>query len=193
MRKIVVSEFMTLDGVFEDPGGSEKTEHGGWNFKYWSDDVGPYKFDELRAADALLLGRVTYEGFAASWPTMTELGEFADRMNGYPKYVVSTTLQDAQWNNSHIIRDQVAEEVTRLKQQPGQDILVYGSGQLVETLRQHDLVDEYRLMVHPVVLGSGKRLFPEASTKVSDLKLTGSQAFAGGIVVLTLVPAATAA
>jgi dihydrofolate reductase len=190
MRKVIVSEFVTLDGVMEDPGGSEHFVHGGWNFKFWSDDVGQYKFDELKESGALLLGRVTYEGFAAAWPTMTELGEFADLMNGLPKYVVSTTLKEATWYNSHLIREHVAEEVTKLKQQPGQAILVAGSAQLVETLRQHNLVDEYRLMVHPVVLGSGKRLFKDGSDK-TELKLVGSKAFSGGIIVLTYEPGGT--
>jgi dihydrofolate reductase len=192
MRKLVVTEFITLDGVIEDPGGSEGTPHGGWNFKYWSDDIGEYKFAELRAADAQLLGRVTYQGFAASWPNMTELGEFADRMNGMPKYVASTTLQTADWNNSHILRDNIPAAVARLKQQPGADILVAGSATLAQTLRQHNLIDEYRLLVHPVVLGSGKRLFPDGSPSVLELKLVDSRPFAGGVIALTFVPAAAA-
>jgi dihydrofolate reductase len=190
MRKLVVTEFITLDGVIEAPGGGEPFEHAGWNFKYFSDDVGAYKFDELRASDAQLLGRITYEAFASSWPNMTELGEFADRMNGMAKYVVSTTLKDASWNNSHIIRDNVAAEVTRLKQQPGQDILVAGSAKLVETLRQHNLVDEYRLLVHPIVLGSGKRLFTDGRLPPTELKLVDTKPFSGGILALTFVPAA---
>ena len=164
MRRIVVTEFVTLDGVMEDPGGAEKFERGGWAFQF---DRGPegdkFKGDELFASDAALLGRVTYKGFAAAWPSRT--GEFADKMNGMPKYVVSTTLEKADWNNSTLIKSNVAEEVSRLKAMPGQDILVAGSAQLVHTLMQHDLVDEYRLMVFPVVLGKGKRLFNDGSER----------------------------
>ena len=164
MGRIVVTEFVTLDGVMEDPGGAEEFEHGGWAFQF---DRGPegdkFKVDELFASDAALLGRVTYQGFAAAWPSRT--GEFADKMNGMPKYVVSTTLEKADWNNSTLIKSNVAEEVSRLKAMPGQDILVAGSAQLVHTLMQHDLVDEYRLMVFPVVLGKGKRLFNDGSER----------------------------
>ena len=192
MRKLIVTEFITLDGVVEDPGGSEKTKHGGWNFKFWSDDVGAYKFAELKQAGAHLFGRVTYEAFASSWPNMTELGEFADLMNNLPHYVVSTTLKEATWNNSHIIRDNVVEQIGQLKQQDGHDILVAGSPTLVETLREYDLVDEYHLQMHPIVLGSGKRLFAGGGDKVTDLKLVDSQLFKGGIMALTFVPAAGA-
>src|SRR5947199_10784796 len=124
MRKIVVSEFVTLDGVIEDPGGSEGTKHGGWSFQFGSEEQGKYKFDELFASDALLLGRATYQGFAAAWPTMPGTGEYGERMNSLPKYVVSTTLKTVEWNNSTLIKQNVAEEVAKLKQQPGQNILV---------------------------------------------------------------------
>ena len=185
MRKVVVTEFVSLDGVVEDPS---------WTFQFAGEEQENFKFDELSAADALLLGRVTYEGFAAAWPDMVEqyegprraeLGEYADMMNGYPKYVVSTTLQEPlEWNNSTLIRGNVAEEVSRLKQEPGKDILVFGSGELVDTLIDHDLIDEYRLMVFPVVLGSGKRLFRDGvDTKV--LRLVDTKAFGSGVVVLT--------
>jgi dihydrofolate reductase len=183
MRKIVVSEFVTLDGVMEDPGGGEGFEHGGWSFKFPSDQAMKVKFDELFAADALLLGRVTYEGFAAAWPSMADESGFADRMNGLPKHVVSTTLQKADWNNSTVIGENVAEEVAKLKEQPGQDILVAGSARLIRTLREHGLVDEYRLMVHPIVLGSGKRLFEDGAP--TTLELVGSQDLGSGIVLLT--------
>src|SRR5215203_7072393 len=153
MRRVVVSEFVSLDGVVEDPK---------WTFQFGSEEQEQFKFDELSASDALLLGRVTYEGFAAAWPQMTEqTGEYGAMMNGYPKYVVSTTLEQAEWNNSTIIKENVSEEISRLKQQSGKDILVFGSGDLVNTLLEHDLVDEYRLMIFPVVVGSGKRLFGE--------------------------------
>ena len=184
MRKIFVTEFMTLDGVIEDPGGSEKTTHGGWSFQFGSAEAGKYKFDELFASDAILLGRVTYEGFAAAWPSMTDESGFADRMNSLPKYVVSTTLTDPTWNNTTVIAGDIAAEVAKLKEQPGQDIMVAGSGQLARTLMQHGLIDEYRLMVHPVVLGEGKRLF-ETGTKFSMLKLIETKPFDSGVVLLT--------
>ncbi len=188
MRKVVVTEYVTLDGVYEDPGGGEGTKHGGWSFQFWSEEAMKYKFDELFASDALLLGRVTYEGFAQAWPTMKDEVGFADRMNSLPKYVVSTTLKELTWNNSHLLKENIAEEVAKLKQQDGKDILVGGSGELVHNLMQHDLIDEYRLMVHPVVLGGGKRLFREGSNK-TVLKLVDTKSFSSGIVVLTFQPA----
>jgi len=187
MRKIVVSEFVSLDGVIEDPGGSEKSRHAGWTIPYWGDDIGKFKYDELVASDAQLLGRVTYEGFAAAWPSQQDEAGFADRMNTMPKYVVSTTLKRAEWNNSHILRQNLADEVSRLKAQPGQDILVAGSATLVQALIKHNLVDEYHLLVYPVVLGSGKRLFQaETATK---LKLVDSKRFSSGVVALIYQPA----
>ncbi len=152
MRKLVVSEFVSLDGVVEDPG---------WSLQFSGEEQNKFKFDELAAADALLLGRKTYEGFAAAWPQMEEqTGEYGAWMNGYPKHVVSTTLEEPlEWNNSTLIKGNVAEEVAGLKQRPGKDVLIFGSGDLVNTLMRHDLIDEFRLMVFPVVVGSGKRLF----------------------------------
>ncbi len=188
MRKIVVSEYMTLDGVIEDPGGAEKTRYGGWSFQFWSEEAGKFKFEELFASDALLLGRVTYQGFAAAWPAMKDEAGFADRMNSLPKYVVSTTLQDLTWNNSNLIKENIVAEITALKQQPGQDILVGGSGQLVQTLMQHNLVDEYKLMIHPVVLGGGRRLF-ENGLDMKVLKLLDVKTFSSGVVVLSYQPA----
>jgi len=187
MRKVVVTEFVTLDGVIEDPGGSEKTTHGGWSFRFWSDEAANYKHDELFAADALLLGRVTYEGFAQAWPTVEGTGDFGERMNALPKYVVSTTLNELTWNNSHLINEDAVAAIAKLKQQPGQDILVEGSGELVQTLMQHDLIDEYRLMVHPIVLGGGKRLFREGSP-THPLELVAARPIASGVVVLTYRP-----
>jgi dihydrofolate reductase len=189
MARVVVSQFVTVDGVFEDPGGSEKHERGGWAFQF---DRGPegnqFKLDEVMASDALLLGRVTYEGFAEAWPSRT--GEFADKFNGMRKYVVSTTLGEPEWNNSTVIRDDVPGEVAKLKQGDGGDILVNGSAQLVRTLMEHDLVDEYRLMVFPVVLGSGKRLFLDPG-QTKALQLTDTQPVGpDGIVILTYRPAA---
>src|SRR5712692_3714717 len=136
MRKVVATEYVSLDAVMEEPGR--------WSFPFWSEEASKFKFDELVASDALLLGRITYEGFAAAWPKMTDTGEFGERMNSMPKYVVSTTLKKAEWTNSTIISADVVEEVTRLKQRPGLDILLAGSGQLMRTLMQHDLIDEYR-------------------------------------------------
>jgi dihydrofolate reductase len=179
MRKVVVSEFVTLDGVMEAPNE--------WQGPFWHDDMGKYKFDELFASDAMLLGRVTYEGFAAAWPSLTDEFGFADRMNSMPKFVASTTLKDPTWNAT-VINGNVAEEVARLKQQPGQDILVAGSADLVQTLMQHNLIDEYRLMVHPVVVGSGKRIFREGSA-MTPLQLVDTQTFPSGVIVLTYRPA----
>jgi len=179
MRKVIASEFVSLDGVVEAPM---------WTFQFPSEDRDKFKFDELAASDALLLGRVTYEGFAAAWPQMEkQTGEYGAWMNGYPKFVVSTTLQEAGWNNSTIIKENVADEVSRLKQQPGKDILIFGSADLVNTLMQHDLIDEYRLMVFPIVVGSGKRLFEDGSDQKA-LKLVETKTFGSGVVVLTYGP-----
>jgi dihydrofolate reductase len=162
MGKVVVTEFITLDGVIEDPGGAEGGR-GGWAFRY---EAGPdseaFKFDELRASDAQLLGRVTYEGFAKAWPTM-EAGEFGEKMNAMPKYVVSRTLGDPEWNNTTVLQGDLASDVRWLKQEYDGDILVAGSAQLVQALFANDLVDELHLIVYPVVLGGGKRLFTEGA------------------------------
>lgn len=187
MRKVIVSEFVTLDGVMEDPGGAEKTAHGAWTWPYWSDEIGKFKFEELFASDALLLGRVTYQGFAAAWPSATDEQGFADRMNSLPKFVVSMTLTSVEWNNSSLIKEHVAEEIAKLKQQPGQDILIAGSAELVQALMRHGLIDEYRLLVYPVVLGSGKRLFAEGSA--ATLKLVETRSFDSGVALLRYQPA----
>jgi dihydrofolate reductase len=183
MRKVIVSEYVSLDGVMEDPGGAEQFEHGGWTIPYWNDEIAKFQFDGLFASDALLLGRATYQEFAKAWPSQTDEAGFADRMNSLPKYVVSTTLEAMEWNNSRLIKGNIAEEVAKLKQQPGQDILIYGSGELVRTLMHHDLIDEYRLLVYPVVLGSGKRLFQDASK--TTLSRVDTQTFSSGVVLLT--------
>jgi Dihydrofolate reductase len=177
MRKVIVSEFVTLDGVMEAPQ---------WSFQFGSEEQEKYKFDELFACDALLLGRVTYQGFAAAWPNMTGTGAYGDRMNSLPKYVVSTTLQEVEWNAS-LIKDHIVEEVTRLKTLPGQDVLVFGSGDLVQLLQQQDLIDEYRLMIFPIVVGSGKRLFRDGSEK-KVWQLVETTTFSSGVVVLTYHP-----
>lgn len=188
MGKLVVSEFVTLDGVIDDPGGSEKTKYGGWALKFNRGPEGDkFKLDELFAADAFLLGRITYQGFAAAWPSRKDDAGFADRMNGLPKYVISTTLDRADWNNSTIIKDHVVEQVSKLRAMPGGDLLVAGSGKLAQTLIQHDLVDEYRLMVFPTVLGEGKRLFKDGS-EISALRLAEAKPVGGGIVILTYQP-----
>ena len=187
MGRIVVSEFVSLDGVMEDPGGSEGTGHAAWTFRFDRGAEGDrFKLDEVRDAEALLLGRVTYEGFAAAWPTIDDPDGFADRMNGMPKYVVSTTLADADatWNNSSVVRGDVVAEVRRLKEELEGDLLVAGSASLVRLLAENGLVDEYRLMVFPIALGSGKRLFEDVA-EPPVLALDSSRVVGDGIVILT--------
>jgi len=160
MGKLVVTEFVSIDGVFEDPGGSEGAEHGGWTFEYNRGEEGDkFKLDELMDSDVQLLGRVTYEGFAEAWPSRE--GPFADKLNSDPKYVVSTTLTDPAWQNTTVISDDVAAEIAKLKEETEGTILVAGSATLLRTLLEHDLVDQLRLMVYPTILGRGKRLFPD--------------------------------
>jgi dihydrofolate reductase len=189
MGRIVVTEFISLDGVIEDPGGAEGFTYGGWTFEF---DAGPefgaFKNDELMASDAQLLGRVTYEGFAKAWPTMEGTGEFGEKMNAMPKYVVSTTLEDADWNNSTVIRDDVAGEVRKLKGRYEGDILVAGSARLAQWLLENDLVDELRLMVFPIVLGTGKRLFGATSGK-KRLELVETRPLDDGVTILVYRPA----
>jgi dihydrofolate reductase len=193
MGRIIVSEFVTLDGVFEAPGGGEDFVHAGWSFQFdRGEDGDKFKLDELMAAEAQLLGRVTYTGFARAWPSMTGTGEFGVKMNAMPKYVVSRTLteKDADWNNSTVIGQDLAGEVSRLKQQLAGDILVAGSAQLVRGLAEHGLIDEYRLMLFPIVLGAGKRLFgdgtPRTKLRLLDTKSIGPD----GVLILTYQPAA---
>ncbi len=189
MGRIVVTEFVSLDGVMEDPGGAEDFKYGGWSFEFSRGEEGDkFKLDEALEADALLLGRVTYEGFAEAWPSRD--GEFADKFNNMPKYVVSSTLEDPEWNNSTVLKGDVAEEVSKLKQEQDGDIVVHGSAQLVQSLLENDLVDELRLMVFPVVLGRGKRLFGETSDKKA-LKLADSKAVGDGVAILVYEPATT--
>ncbi|HKB50854.1 MAG TPA: dihydrofolate reductase family protein [Solirubrobacterales bacterium] len=190
MGRIVVTEFVSLDGVIEAPGGGEDYEHAGWTFEIDRGEEGDkFKLDELIEAEAQLLGRVTYKGFAAAWPTIEDEAGFAEKMNSMPKYVVSSTLEEAEWSNSTVLRGDVAEEVAKLKREVDGVILVAGSAQLVQALIEHDLVDELRLMVFPVLLGSGKRLFGDVSDK-KPLKLTGSKTLGDGIALLTYEPAA---
>ena len=176
MRKIVVTEFVSLDGVMEEPR---------WTFKYWNDEIAKFKGEESSASDALLLGGVTYQGFAAAWPESKDEG--ADYFNSVRKYVVSKTLEEPlEWNNSTLIKDNIVEGITNLKQQDGKDIAVHGSATLVQTLMQHDLVDRYRLLVYPVIVGKGKHLFEEGIP--ATLRLLRSQSFSSGVVALVYEP-----
>jgi dihydrofolate reductase len=185
--RIVVTEFVSLDGVVEAPGGGEAFKHGGWSFEISRGDEGDkFKLDETLASEALLLGRVTYEGFAAAWPTRD--GEFADKFNAMPKYFVSSTLSEPEWNNTTVLKGDVAKEVAKLKQEHDGDIVVHGSPQLVQTLIANDLVDEFHLMVFPVVLGSGKRLFGETSDK-KPLRLVDSRVVGDGVTIVVYAPA----
>jgi len=188
MGKLIVTEFISLDGVIEDPGGSEGFAHGGWSFKFDRGDEGnTFKLDETMASDALLLGRVTYEGFAAAWPSRD--GEFADKFNSMPKYVVSSTLSEPlEWENSTLISGDVADQVGKLKERDEAPILVAGSATLVHSLIENDLVDELRLMVFPVVLGGGKSPFPENGQK-KPFRLAGTETFESGVAVSTYEPA----
>jgi dihydrofolate reductase len=187
MGSIVVTEFMSLDGVVEDPGGAEDYKHGGWSFEISRGEEGDkFKLDETLASDALLLGRTTYEGFAEAWPQRD--GEFADKFNGMPKYVVSSTLRDPEWTNSTVIDGDLAEAVADIKAKHDGDIVVHGSAQLAQALLARDLVDELRLMVFPVVLGSGKRLFDDDGDR-KPLRLTDSRMVGDGVAILVYQPA----
>jgi dihydrofolate reductase len=181
MGRIVVTEFISLDGVIEAPGGGEDYKYGGWTFEIDRGDEGnQFKLDETMSSAALLLGRRTYEGFAAAWPERD--GEFADKFNTMPKYVVSSTLRDPEWTNSTVLSGDVVDEVTNLKTEQDGDIVVHGSAQLVRSLIENDLVDELRLMVFPVVLGTGKRLFGETTDK-KRLKLSSSTVVGDGVAI----------
>jgi dihydrofolate reductase len=184
MAKIVVTEFISIDGVLEDPGGAEGFKYGGWSFEFNRGEEGDqFKLDETMASDALLLGRRTYEGFADAWPQRD--GEFADKFNQMPKYVVSATLSDPSWTNTTVIGTDLDTEVPKLRDAHEGDVVVHGSAQLAQSLIERDLVDELRLMVFPVVLGSGKRLFGETSEK-KTLELADSRPVGDdGVVVLT--------
>lgn len=181
MRKVIVAEYVSLDGMMDNPA---------WTGPYFDEELGTFQHDLLMASDALLLGRLTYEGFAAAWPSMTDENGFADRMNSMPKFVVSTTLEKVEWNAS-IVKGNIADEVAKLKGQSGQNILIYGSGELVHTLMQHNLIDEYRLMVFPVVLGRGKRFFKDGSD--TSLTLVDTKTTSSGVAMLTYQPATPAA
>lgn len=188
MGRIAVTEFVSLDGVMQAPGGGEEYRHAGWTFEIDRGAEGDkFKLDEAIAAEALLLGRVTYEGFAAAWPSME--GDFADKFNGMPKYVVSATLEDPSWSNTTVIGSDVASSIATLRAEATGELQVHGSARLVQTLIEHDLVDELRLMVFPVLLGEGKRLFGETSQK-KPMRLQSSRIVGDGVAILTYEPAA---
>jgi dihydrofolate reductase len=184
MRKLIVTEFVSIDGVMDSPGGEPGYKHSGWTFAHADgEDHFQYKLDELMEADALLIGRVTYESFAGAWPDRTDEAGFADKMNAMPKYVVSTTLEDPEWHNTTVVKGDAAEEVRALKDSDGGPIVIMGSRTLVQSLYDHDLVDEYRLMVFPVVLGSGKRLFPDDAADKIPLQLADVKRYDSGVAV----------
>jgi dihydrofolate reductase len=188
MGRIVVTEFVSLDGVVEAPGGGEDFRHGGWSFEIDRGEGDKFKLDETMSSEALLLGRVTYEGFAAAWPSRTDDQGFADKFNSMPKYVVSSTLEEPEWNNSTVLKGDLVEAVTKLKTEQDGDIVVHGSPSLVQGLLEHDLVEELRLMVFPVVLGTGKRLFGETTDK-KRLRLVDSKVVGDGVAILIYQPA----
>jgi len=187
MGRIVVTEFVSLDGVMEDPGGSENFKYGGWSFEFDRGEEGnKFKLDETVDSEAMLLGRVTYEGFAEAWPSRE--GDFADMFNTMPKYVVSSTLKDPEWTNTTVLDGDMAEAVSKLRRELDGDIVVHGSAQLVHELLDRDLVDEVRLMVFPVVLGDGKRVFGETGDK-KTLRLKDSRIVGDGVAILVYEPA----
>ena len=177
--RLVATEYVSLDGVFEEPGR--------WSFPFFNEQAAQFKWRELEASDALLLGRKTYEGFAAAWPTMKGTGEFGERMNSMPKYVVSSTLEKADWTGSILVKGNLATEIARLKDQPGLDLLLSGSGQLLNELSRANLIDLYRFMVHPILLGRGAPLFADGMDQ-TVLKLTHHESFDSGIVILEYQP-----
>jgi len=181
--RLVATEYLSLDGVFEEPGK--------WSFPFFNEEAGQFKWKELRESDALLLGRKTYEGFAAAWPTMPGTGQFGEKMNSMPKYVVSSTLDKVEWAGLKLITGNLLDEVRKLKKKPGQDVLLSGSAQLFNALAQENLIDLYRFMLHPIILGKGKRLFADGVER-RVLALTDTKAFKAGIVVVEYVPAKTA-
>ena len=185
MSQLIISEFVTLDGVMEAPGGEPGHPHSGWVFDFMSEEQLQYKLQETLEAESLLIGRVTYESFAGAWPERS--GEFADKMNAMPKHVVSTTLRNPEWTNTTVISQDVVGSIRQLKQRKAGPVVVHGSRTLVHTLMEHDLIDEYRLMIFPVVLGSGRKLFPETPTKTM-LRLVDTKPFSSGVVVHTYNP-----
>ncbi|HEX3053355.1 MAG TPA: dihydrofolate reductase family protein [Aggregatilineaceae bacterium] len=193
MRKIIASTFVTLDGIMEAPGSNDPTLPGlrGWSEPYMTPEMGQLILDQMEASDGLLLGRVTYQAFAAFWPMMSADDPFAQKMNGLTKYVVSTTLQKTDWQNSHLIKGNLVEEITKLKQQPGRNLAITGSGTLIQSLFECDLIDEYQFCICPVVLGTGKRLFGNMGDK-KTLKLVDTRTYDTGMIMLTYRPEKTA-
>ena len=185
MGRIIVTEFVSIDGVMEDPGGSESFKYGGWTFEFNRGEGDRFKLDETMETEALLLGRVTYEGFAAAWPSRE--GEFADKFNTMPKYVVSSTLSDPSWNNTTVLDGDVVQAVSKLREDTDGDLVVHGSRQLVQTLLENDLVDELRLMVFPVMLGAGARLFGDTSNK-KPLELVEARTVGDGVTIMIYRP-----
>ncbi|HDR7773449.1 MULTISPECIES: dihydrofolate reductase family protein [Bacillus cereus group] len=177
MGQIIVSMYLSLDGVMEEPA---------WTAPYFNEEVAKFQSNLLFESEALLLGRVTYQGFAAAWPSMTDEEGFADKMNSMPKFVASTTLEETEWN-ANLIKGNIVEEISKLKEQPGQNLLIYGSGELIQTLMQHDLIDEYHFMVNPVIVGSGKRLFKTVND-TKALKLLETRTTSSGVVILSYQP-----
>jgi len=188
MRRVVAAEYLSLDGVSEDPGAAGEYEHRGWTIPYWNDDTAKWQTDQLFASDALLRGRVTWQEFVASWPLRSG-DPFTDRMNSLPKYVASTTLKEPLEWNSTLLTGEIADAVAKLKEQPGEDILIYGSGALVNTLMPRNLIDEYRFMIYPLVLGTGKRFFRDDNDK-STLVLNRAETASSGVTMLVCEPAA---
>jgi dihydrofolate reductase len=186
MRRVVAAEYLSLDGVTEDPGPAGGYEHRGWTVPYWNDEISKWQTDQLFASDALLLGRITYEEFVASWPLRSG-DPFSDRMNSLPKFVASTTLREPLEWNSTLLKGDVVDGVANLKEQPGEDILIYGSGALVNTLMPHDLIDEYRFMIYPLVLGRGKRFFQDDNDKTT-LALKRTETASTGVTMLVCEP-----
>jgi dihydrofolate reductase len=187
MRKIIVGMFMSLDGVIEGPGPADNFVHAGWTMPYFNEEIGQIVAENAARCDAMLLGRVTYQNFAAHFASQT--GGDADMMNNIRKYVASTTLKTVEWKNSTLLKGNIMEEIAKLKQQPGKDITISGSGALVHSLMKHDLIDEYSLLVFPVMLGTGKRLFAEGVK--TNLNLVGAKALSSGVVHLSYQTAAS--
>jgi dihydrofolate reductase len=187
VRRIVAAEYLSLDGVMEDPGSAGEYEHRGWTVPYWNDDISKWQTDQLFASDALLLGRVTYDEFVASWPLRSG-DPFTDRMNNLPKFVASTTLQEPLEWNATLLEGDVVDAVAKLKEQPGEDLLIYGSGALVNTLMPQKLIDEYRFMIYPLVLGTGKRFFRDGTDK-NTLELKRAETASTGVTMLVCAPA----
>jgi len=187
LRQLIAAEYLSLDGRMEDPGPAGDFEHRGWTMPYWNEELATYQSDLLFASDALLLGRVTYEEFAAAWPSRSG-DPFTDRMNSLPKFVASRTFREPLTWNATLLKGDVAEAVRTLKQQAGKSILIYGSSELVNTLMQHRLIDVYRVMLYPLTLGTGRRFFRDGGDKIM-LTLTSAKTTSTGLAVLTYQPA----